>query len=132
MTGVDLSPADQEWVEQILAVRCPDASTFLDLDADGIDLANTRLGGTYDVILCMGPVFTSLRGREELQAAFRTFAAHARFGTQLIVRRPTMVHQAVLEWRAKSYRFGFYTLFGDLRIFGYGFDQREEPDDGGF
>jgi hypothetical protein len=41
-------------------------------------------------------------------------------GTQLIVRRPDAVHQAVLEWRARSARFGFYAPFRELRVFGYG------------
>lgn len=130
---IDVSPQDQEWIEQILAARCPDAATFLDLDANGMDLMTTRLGGVSDVILCIGPAFTSLRTRDELQAAFRTFAAHARFGTCLVVRRPGRVHQAVLEWRARSYRFGLCgSLHGDLQFFVQGFDTREEPDHGGF
>jgi hypothetical protein len=132
MSAAEPSPADQEWVEQILAVRCPEAETFLDLDAEGLDLMTARLGRVYDVILCLGPAFTSLRTRDELQAAFRTFAAHARFDTQLIVRRPAHVHQAVLEWRAKPYRFGLYGSSGDLLVFSYGFDTRDKPDSGGF
>lgn len=132
MSDVSPSPADQEWIEHILVTRCPDATTFLDLDADGADLMTIRLGDVYDVILCLGPAFTSLNSRDELQAAFRTFAAHARFGTQLIVRRPPTVHQAVLEWRAKSYRFGSFGSFGDLKAFTHGFDTREDPDGEGF
>src|SRR5258708_4076891 len=126
MNGAEPSPADQEWIEQILAARCPDAATFLDLDADGTDLMTTRLGGVYDVILCLGPAFTSMHTGDELQAAFRTFAAHARFGTQLIVRKPGRVHQAVLEWRARSYRFGLCGSYDDLKAFTQGFDNREE------
>lgn len=124
---IEVGPQDQEWIEQIITARCPDAETFLDLDADGVDLMTTRLASVYDVILCMGPTFTSLETRDQLQAAFRTFAAHARFGTQLIVRRPERVHPAVLEWRAKSYRFGSYGSHGDLKAFTHGFDTREEP-----
>ncbi|MEY9859726.1 hypothetical protein ABH935_005359 [Catenulispora sp. GAS73] len=124
---------EQEAIESIIAGRCPDATDFLDFDAEGMDVLTTRLGGVYDVILCLGTAFTSLHTRDELQAAFRTFAAHARIGTQLIVRKPEAVHQAVLEWRARSYRFGFYASFSGLRVFGYGaFDPSDYPDDGGF
>jgi hypothetical protein len=132
MSTVDLSPADQERIEQILAARCPNAETFLDLDADGMDLMTTRFGDLYDVILCVGPAFAALCSRDELQAAFRTFAAHSRFGTQLIVRRPERVHQAVLEWRARSAWFGFFASFGELRVFGYGIDMSDYPEDDGF
>ena len=132
MSGADLSAADQERIEQIIAVRCPEATTFLDLDADGVDLMTARFGGVYDVILCVGPTFAALCSRDELQAAFQTFAAHSRFGTQLIVRRPERVHQAVLEWRARSSWFGFFASFGDLRVFGYGIDMSDYAEDDGF
>lgn len=129
---IEVSPQDQEWIEQILAIRCPDAATFLDLDADGLDLMTVRHGSVYDVVLCVGPTFAALSSRDELQAAFRTFAAHSRSGTQLIVRKPDHVHQAVLEWRARSAWFGFYASFGDLRVFGYGIDMSDHPEDDGF
>lgn len=129
---IEVSLQDQEWIEQILAVRCPDAATFLDLDADGLDLMTARLGSVYDVVLCVGPAFAALSSRDELQAAFRTFATHSRFGTQLIVRRPSRVDQAVLEWRARSAWFGFFGSFGNLRGFGYGIDMSDYPEDDGF
>lgn len=126
----EVSRQEQEAIESILGDRAPNAETFLDLDAEGPDLFSTRLGGVYDVILCLGPAFTSLHTRDELQAAFRTFAAHARIGTQLIVRKPPAVHQTTLEWRARSYRFGFYIGMGELRAFGFGaFDPRDYPED---
>lgn len=128
----EVSRQDQERIEQILALRCPDATAFLDLDAEGMDPMTARLGDVYDVVLCVGPAFAALSSRDELQAAFRTFAAHSRFGTQLIVRRPALVHQAVLEWRARSAWFGFFASFGDLRVFGYGIDMSDNTDDGGF
>lgn len=127
-----VSPQDQERIEQILSIRCPDATTFLDLDADSMDLMTARLGSVYDVVLCVGSAFAALSTRDELQAAFRTFAAHSKPGRQLIVRKPTLVHQAVLEWRARSAWFGFFASFGDLRVFGYGIDMSDYPDDGRF
>jgi len=129
---IEVSPQDQERIEQILAVRCPDATSLLDLDADGVDLMTTRLGDVYDAVLCVGPAFAALSNRDELQAAFRTFAAHSRPGTQLIVRRPALVHQAVLEWRARSAWFGYFASFGDLQVFGYGIDMSDYPDDDRF
>ncbi|OLE23711.1 MAG: hypothetical protein AUG49_15280 [Catenulispora sp. 13_1_20CM_3_70_7] len=99
---IEVSPQDQERIEQILAVRCPDATSLLDLDADGVDLMTTRLGDVYDAVLCVGPAFAALSNRDELQAAFRTFAAHSRPGTQLIVRRPALVHQAAEIFRSSA------------------------------
>ncbi|GAA2061068.1 hypothetical protein GCM10009839_84990 [Catenulispora yoronensis] len=129
---IELEPSDQELIEQILSARCPDATSFLDLDADDIDLITVRLGDVYDVILCVGPAMATLYSRDDLQTAFRTFAAHARIGTQLIIRKPPRVHQAVLEWRARSAWFGFFTSFGELRVFGYGIDMSDHAEDQGF
>lgn len=117
---MNISAHEQELIETIIAERCPEAESFLDFDAEGLDVLSTRLGTVYDVILCLGPTFASLQSRRDLEAAFETFEKHAVGGTQLIIRRPDAVHQAVLEWRAQSARFGFYAPFGELRVFGYG------------
>ena len=49
-----VSPQDQERTEQILAIRCLNATAFLDPDTDGVDLITTRLGGVYDAVFCVG------------------------------------------------------------------------------
>lgn len=118
-----LSGEDQELIEQIISIKCPDATTILDLDADGIDIQTARLRRPFEVIICTGPSFTRITCDDDLRGAFRTFTAHARNDTVLIVKRPEAFHQAQLETRARSYRFLFYTCFGahgQLKVFGFG------------
>jgi hypothetical protein len=49
-----VSGTEQELIESIIAERCPEAGSFLDFDAVGMDVFSTRLGRVYDVILCLG------------------------------------------------------------------------------
>ena len=129
---MNVSVEDQEQIERIIEVRRPDAETILDLDAEGMDVLTTRLRRQFDVIICIGPSFTSLRSDEDMRSAFRTFTAHARLNTQLIVRKPDAFHQAQLETRARTCRFMYYTRFGELRVFGFGSQNIDATDDGGF
>lgn len=124
-----VSAAEQEVIEAILAERVPDAECYLDCDTEGLDIPATK---PYDVILCLGPAFSSLDSRDRLRSAFRRFADHARYGTQLIVRRPVAVLQSDLEGWARSYRWIYYISIGELLVFGYGFNTVEDPWDRNF
>ncbi len=129
---MSVSAEEQESIERIIETRCPDASSILDPDTDGMDVLTTRLRREFDVIICTVPSFTSLSDDEDIRSAFRTFTAHARLNTQLIVKKPRALHQAQLETRARTCRFMYFSRFGELRVFGFGSQCIDAVDDGGF
>ncbi|MFI7114917.1 class I SAM-dependent methyltransferase [Amycolatopsis sp. NPDC049868] len=73
--GVDLQPALIEHARQ----RYPD------LDLHVGDLRTVRVHGTFDTITCLGNTLAYLHHNDDIQAAFTTFATHARPGTLLII-----------------------------------------------
>ena len=131
-----LTAEDQEMIEQIISIKCPELTSALDLDAEGMDVLTTRLPRqTFDLIICTGEAFTGITSDEDLWSALRTFSAHAHNGTVLIVKRPEAFHQAQLETRARSYRFIYYTCFGNrkqLKVFIFGSQMVDAIDDDGF
>lgn len=131
-----LTAEDQEMIEQIISIKCPEMTSVLDLDTEGMDVLTTRFPRqTFDLIICTGKAFTDLTSDEDLRSALRTFVAHAHLDTVLIVKRPEAFHQAQLETRARSYRFIFCTCFGSrqqLQVFGFDSQMVDAIDEDGF
>ncbi len=73
--GVDLQPRMIAYARQVRP----------DLDVRVGDMRDFRLGHPVDAITCLGNALAYLHRNSELQAAFATFAAHARPGTVLIL-----------------------------------------------
>lgn len=75
VVGVDLQPRMIAYARQV--------RPHLDLRVG--DMRDFRLGHPVDAVTCLGNALAYLHRNAELQAAFATFAAHARPGTVLIL-----------------------------------------------
>lgn len=75
VVGVDLQPRMVAYARQV--------RPHLDLRVG--DMRHVRLGHPVDAITCLGNALAYLHSNAELQAAFATFAAHARPGTVLVL-----------------------------------------------
>ncbi|MFJ6076610.1 class I SAM-dependent methyltransferase [Streptomyces sp. NPDC093065] len=76
--GVELQPGLVDYARR----------TRPDLDIRLGDMCTIRLGHTVDVLTCLGNSLAYVHDNQEIQAVFRTFAAHARPGTLLVLCCP--------------------------------------------
>ncbi|MBB6421948.1 class I SAM-dependent methyltransferase [Streptomyces iakyrus] len=76
--GVDLQPRLVDYAHR----------TRPELDVRTGDMRTVRLGRTADVLACLGNSLAYVHDNQGIQSVFRTFAAHARPGTLLVLCCP--------------------------------------------
>ncbi|MFE9029068.1 class I SAM-dependent methyltransferase [Streptomyces iakyrus] len=76
--GVDLQPGLVDYARR----------TRPELDVRAGDMRTVRLGRTADVLACLGNSLAYVHDNQGIRSVFRTFAAHARPGTLLILCCP--------------------------------------------
>ena len=76
--GVDLQPGLVDYARQ----------TRPELDVRVGDMRTVRLDRTADVLACLGNSLSYVHDNQDIQAVFRTFAAHSHTGTLLVLCCP--------------------------------------------